>query len=80
MHIFAVVQGYPRRQSCPQPTELVGPLPPEAEGIEQFVVDGLYNLTDTRYAMPQALGPYLASVAFGRADKPRSIALPRAAC
>jgi hypothetical protein len=49
-------------------------LPPEAEGIEKFVVGALYDLADPGYPTPQTLGPHLAGVAFGRADKPRSVA------
>jgi hypothetical protein len=40
-----VVQSYPRRQSSTQTLDLVGTLPPEAEGIEELVVDRLYDLT-----------------------------------
>jgi hypothetical protein len=37
-----VVQRHPRRQSSTQTLDLVGTLPPEAEGIEELVVDRLY--------------------------------------
>ncbi len=70
-----VVQSHPRRQTRPQPAQLVGPLPPQAKGIEKFVVDTLYDLADGGHPAPQALGPHhLAGVAFGWADEPRSIA------
>jgi hypothetical protein len=69
-----VVQGYSRRQTCSQTLKLVRSLPPEAEGIEKFVVSALYDLADPGYPAPQTLGPHLAGVAFGRADKLRSVA------
>jgi hypothetical protein len=37
-----VVQRYPGRQSSTQTLDLVGTLPPEAEGIEELFVDRLY--------------------------------------
>ena len=37
-----VVQRNPRRQSSTQTMDLVGTLSPEAEGIEELVVDRLY--------------------------------------
>jgi hypothetical protein len=66
-----VVQGCPRRQSCsqaPQLVRLVRPLLPEAKGVEQLLIDGLYDLANPGYPAPQALRPHLAGVAFGRAD------------
>ena len=41
-----VVQGHPRRQARSQTPNVVGALPPQAEGIEQLVVDRLHYLTD----------------------------------
>ena len=58
-----VVQGHPRRQTRPQPTQLVRPLLPQAEGVEKFVVDRLHDLADAGHPTPQALGPSLAGVA-----------------
>src|SRR5215211_1779137 len=47
----------------------MGPLPPEAEGVEELVVDALYDLADGGHPAPQSLGPVLlAGVAFGRVD------------
>src|SRR5215208_4998260 len=47
----------------------MGPLPPEAEGVEQLLVDALHNLADTSHPPPQRFGPAsLAGVAFGRMD------------
>jgi hypothetical protein len=58
-----VVQRHPRRQSSTQTLNLVGTLPPEAEGIEdiedieELVVDRLDDLTDGGYPPPQRLDP-----------------------
>ena len=41
---------------------------------EKLVVGVLYDLADPCYPTPQRLEPHLAGVAFGRADKPRSVA------
>jgi hypothetical protein len=41
-----VVQSHPRRQSSTQTLDLVGTLPPQAEGVEELVVDRLDDLTD----------------------------------
>lgn len=68
-----IVQSYPRRQASPQPLKLVGPLSPQTEGVEELVVDRLHDLADAGDPSPQALGPYLTGVAFGRTDKPRSV-------
>ena len=47
----------------------MGPLPPEAEGVEELVVDALYDLADGGHPAPQSLGPVLlAGVVFGRVD------------
>ena len=62
-----VVQSYPRRQPCSQPFKLMRPFPPEAEGVEEFVVDALDDLADASNPPPQGLGPApLAGVALGR--------------
>src|SRR5215208_6100329 len=58
----------------------MGPLPPETEGVEEFVVDRLHDLADRGHPPPQALGPAsLARVSFGRMDELCSIALLPAA-
>ena len=47
----------------------MGTLPPEAEGVEEFVIHCLDDLTDTCNPPPQALGPAsLFGVALGRMD------------
>src|SRR5215217_3931834 len=64
-----------RRQTSSQAPQLVRPLPPEAEGVEEFVVDALHDLADGSYPPPQALGPApLAAVAFRRMDDARPVA------
>src|SRR5918995_6996009 len=71
-----VVQRHPRRQASPQSLKLMGPLPPEAEGVEQLLVDALHDLADARDPPPQTFGPAsLAGVAFGRMDDVRSVTL-----
>ena len=65
-----VVQRHPRRQPCPQPAHVVGPLPAKTEGVVELVVDGLYDLADARYPTPKPFGPApLAFGAFGWADE-----------
>ncbi len=68
------MQRHPRRQTRPQTLQLVGPFPPEAEGVEQLVVDGFYDLADGGDPPPQAFGPApLSGVALGRMDDARSV-------
>ena len=53
----------------------MGPLPPEAEGVEELVVDALDDLAYSGYPSSQALGPApLAAVALGRVDDARPVA------
>jgi hypothetical protein len=71
-----VVKSYPRRQTRAQTLKLMRWLSPEAKGVEQLVIDTLYDLADGGNPLPQTLGPPpLAGVIFGRADKLRSVAL-----
>jgi len=70
-----IVQSDPRRQASPQTLKLVGPLPPQTEGVEELVVDALHDLADASDPPPQTLGPYLVGVAFGWTDKPCPVAL-----
>src|SRR5918995_1532411 len=63
-----VVQSHPRRQTCSQSLKLMGPLPPQAEGVEQLVVGALHDLADGGHPPPEALGPGLSRVPFGRMD------------
>ena len=58
-----VVQSHPRCQTCPQSTQLVRALPPEAESVEQLLVDTLHDLADGGNPPPQALGPGFTAVA-----------------
>src|SRR3982751_5524799 len=69
-----VVQSHPRRQPGSQTLDLVGPLPPQAEGVEELVVDRLDDLTYPGDPPPQALGPGLPGVALGRMDELDSVA------
>ena len=70
-----IVQSYPARQPCSQPIHVVGPLPPQTEGVEEFVVKALYDLAHTCHPPPQAFGPGLSGVSLGRMDNLCSIAL-----
>jgi hypothetical protein len=71
-----VVQSYPRRQSGPQTLDLMGPLSPKPEGVEELVVVALHYLVDASNPPPQAFGPAsLAGVAFGRMDYMCSVTL-----
>src|SRR5215210_454665 len=63
-----VVQSHPRRQTCSQSLKLMGTLPPQAEGVEQLVVGALHDLADGGHPPPEALGPGLFRVPFGRMD------------
>jgi hypothetical protein len=70
-----VVQSYPRRQTCPQSTHLVRALPPEAESVEQLLVDALRDLADRGNPPPQALGPGFTAVALRRVDDARPVTI-----
>ena len=71
-----IVHGHPRRQAGSQAFQLMGPLPPEAEGIEELVVDRLDDLAYSGHPSSHALGPVpLASVSFGRMDDGCSVTL-----
>jgi hypothetical protein len=70
-----VVQRHPRCQSSTQTLDLVGTLSPEAEGIEELVIDRLDDLTDGGYPPPKTLAPGPFGVALGWMDNLRSIAL-----
>ena len=48
-----VVQCHPRRQARAQTLKLMGTLPPQAEGVEQLVVDALHYLADRGHPPPQ---------------------------
>src|SRR5215212_7571633 len=65
-----VVQRYSRRQARSQTPQLVGSLPPQAEGVEELIVDALDDLTYLTYSghpSPEPLGPVpLAAVVLGR--------------
>ena len=75
MHILAVVQRNPRRQSGTQTLDLVGTLLLEAEGVEEFVIHCLDDLTYPGDPPPQTLGPGLFRVALGRMDYLRPVVI-----
>src|SRR5215210_4922422 len=70
-----VVQSHPRRKTRPQTAHLMGTLPPQAEGVEELVVDRLYDLTEGSHPPPQTLGPGHFGVTLGRMDDLGSVAL-----
>src|SRR5215218_11368377 len=74
-----IVQSHPRRQTCSQSLKLMGPLPPQAKGVEQLLIGALYDLADGGHPSPQMLGPGLERVSFGRMDDARPVALLPAA-
>jgi hypothetical protein len=60
--------------------ELVGSFSPEAESVEQLILDTFDDLTYPGYPPPQALGPPgLLGVALGWMDDLRAIVLEPAA-
>jgi hypothetical protein len=64
-----VMQGYPRRQPPSQSLKLVRTLPPEAEGVEELVINRLDDLRYPGNPPPKTLGPAsLFGVALGRMD------------
>src|SRR5215210_9421050 len=74
------MQRHPRRQSGTQSLFLMLTLPPEAEGVEEFVIHRLYDLTYPGNPPPQRLGPAsLFGVALGRMDYLRSVVIEPAA-
>ena len=49
IYILAVVQRHPRRQTGSQTLKLMGPLPPEAEGVKELIVDAFDDLAYPSY-------------------------------
>src|SRR5829696_2963695 len=71
-----VVQRHPRRQSGTQTLDLMGTLPPEAEGVEELVINRLGDLTYPGDPPPKTLGPAsLFGVALRRMDDICTVAL-----
>src|SRR5215211_6062306 len=63
------MQSYPRRQPPSQPLKLVRTLPPEAEGVEELVVNRLDDLTHPCNPPSKTLGPAsLFGVSLGRVN------------
>ena len=73
------MQSYPRCQTRSQAAQLVGPLLPQTEGVEELIVDTLHDLTDGGDPSPEPFRPRLAAVTFRRMDYPRPVALLPAA-
>jgi hypothetical protein len=70
-----VMQSYPRCQSRSQSLQLMRTIPPQAEGVEEFVVDRFDDLRYTGDPPPQALGPAsLFGVSLGRVNNLRPVA------
>jgi hypothetical protein len=57
----------------------MGTLPPEAESVEEFVINRLDDLTYPGNPPPQTLGPGLFGVALGRMDYLRPVVIEPAA-
>jgi hypothetical protein len=53
----------------------MGTLPPQTESIEELLVSALHDLADGGHQPPQALGPGLFRVSFGRMDDSSPVAL-----
>jgi hypothetical protein len=64
-----VVQRHSRCQPGTQTFELMGTLAPQAEGVEEFVINRLNYLAEASYPPPQPLGPGLFRVALWWMDK-----------
>jgi hypothetical protein len=69
-----VMQSYPRRQPPSQSLDLMRTLPPEAEGVEEFVINRLDDLTYPSNPPPKTLGPGLFGVSLGRMNNLRPVA------
>src|SRR5215211_3920323 len=68
------MQSYPRRQPPSQSLDLMRTLPPEAEGVEEFVINRLDDLTYPSNPPPKTLGPGLFGVSLGRMNNLRPVA------
>jgi hypothetical protein len=49
-------------------------IPPQAEGVEQLIVDAFDDLADCGYPPPEPLGPVLFGVSFRRVNNLRAVA------
>ena len=68
-----VVQRYPGGQADLKPSQRVGALPVQTEGMVEFGVYALHNLSGSGQPTAQALGPRMAAVPFWGADYPGPI-------
>src|SRR5918996_914899 len=64
------------RQTGPKSAELMGPLPVQAKGMKQLVVDRFDDLTDAGQPAPQGLGPWRPAIALWRTDDQGAVGLP----
>src|SRR5919108_3695944 len=64
------------RQPGPKPAELMGPLPVQAEGMKERVLDRCDALTDPREPAPQGLWPWGLPMPLGRTEDLGSRGLP----
>src|SRR5215210_5649387 len=69
------MQSYPRCQPPSQSLKLMRTLPPEAEGVEELVINRLHDLAYSGNPPPQRLGPAaLFGVPLGRVNNLRPVA------
>src|SRR2546421_13128633 len=63
------------RQASLKAGQIMGPFPPQAEGVEQFVVDRFDDLPQPSQPAAPLLGPVLLAALLGRANDLSSIQL-----
>ena len=64
------------RQAGPKPAEIMGPLPVQAEGMMELLIDRLDDLADSGEPAAQRLRPRPLAGALGRTEDLRPIGLP----
>src|SRR5262245_4757450 len=63
-----VMQGDLRGQTDSKPTQSVGPLPVQAQGMKELLVHGLDDLPEPGQPAPQGLWPWRLAIALGWAE------------
>lgn len=63
-----IMQPHFGSQASLKAIEGMGSFPNQAEGVEQLVVDGFHDLTQTCQPVPPGFGPFLFTALMGRAD------------